>query len=129
MLLTGSASLRACPAGPPADLWLGWTPSSRQTSTVASPALIFPLQIISLGVHVIDEDFTQPILLMEAMPSLLAKRDFDPPLTLRMVEPGFRDSPDPEHNMAIAFVKVSKGLPCGRKQHRHALRQQQQTTT
>ena len=65
----------------------------------------------------IDEDFTQPILLMEAMPSLLAKRDFDPPLTLRMVEPGFRDSPDPEHNMAIAFVKASKGLPCGKRHY------------
>ena len=71
----------------------------------------------------IDEDFTQPILLMEAMPSLLAKRDFDPPLTLRMVEPGFRDSPDPEHNMAIAFVKASKGQPCRRGHYCDALRQ------
>ena len=102
-------------------------PTSWQTLTVASPALA-PLQIISLGVHVIDEDFTQPILLMEAMPSLLAKRDFDPPLTLRMVEPGFRDSPDPEHNMAIAFVKASKWLPCGSGPYESALRRQQQTT-
>ncbi len=43
---------------------------------------------------------------MEVMPSLLAKRNFDPLNTLLQLEPGYRDSPEPNDNMAIVFVKV-----------------------
>ncbi len=43
---------------------------------------------------------------MEIMPSLLAKRNFDPLNTLLQLEPGYRDSPEPNDNMAIVFVKV-----------------------
>ncbi|DBA77690.1 TPA: hypothetical protein ACH3X2_008392 [Trebouxia sp. C0005] len=65
-------------------------------------------QIISLGSHSIDADFEQAVLLMEVMPSLLAKRNFDPLNTLLQLEPGYRDSPEPNDNMAIVFVKVAK---------------------
>ena len=68
------------------------------------------LQIISLGSHSIDADFEQAVLLMEVMPSLLAKRNFDPLNTLLQLEPGYRDSPEPDENMAIVFVKVSPAL-------------------
>lgn len=64
------------------------------------------MQIISLGSHSIDADFEQAVLLMEIMPSLLAKRSFDPLNTLAQLEPGYRDSPDPHQDMAIVFVKV-----------------------
>ena len=67
---------------------------------------LFALQIISLGSHSIDADFEQAVLLMEVMPSLLAKRNFDPLNTLAQLEPGYRDSPEPSENMAIVFVKV-----------------------
>ena len=45
---------------------------------------------------------------MEVMPSLLAKRHFDPLNTLAQLEPGYRDSPEPDEDMAIVFVKVGK---------------------
>lgn len=64
------------------------------------------VQIISLGSHSIDADFEQAVLLMEIMPSLLAKRHFDPLNTLAQLEPGYRDSPEPDEDMAIMFVKV-----------------------
>ncbi len=64
------------------------------------------VQIISLGSHSIDADFEQAVLLMEIMPSLLAKRNFDPLNTLAQLEPGYRDSPEPTENMTIVFVKV-----------------------
>lgn len=64
------------------------------------------LQIISLGSHSIDGDFEQAVLLMEVMPSLLAKRHFEPLNTLAQLEPGFRDSPEPDEDMTIVFVKV-----------------------
>ena len=64
------------------------------------------LQIISLGSHSIDADFEQAVLLMEIMPSLLAKRPFDPLNTLHQLEPGYRDSPEDTEDMAIVFVKV-----------------------
>lgn len=64
------------------------------------------LQIISLGSHSIDADFEQAVLLMEVMPSLLAKRHFDPLNTLAQLEPGYQDSPEPDEDMAIMFVKV-----------------------
>lgn len=64
------------------------------------------MQIISLGSHSIDADFEQAVLLMEIMPTLLAKRSFDPLNTLTQLEPGYRDSPDPHQDMAIVFVKV-----------------------
>ena len=77
------------------------------------------LQIISLGSHSIDADFEQAVLLMEVMPSLLAKRNFDPLNTLLQLEPGYRDSPEPDENMAIVFVKVSPAA-CQGTGGRHA---------
>ena len=68
------------------------------------------MQIISLGSHSIDTDFEQAVLLMEIMPSLLAKRHFDPLNTLAQLEPGYRDSPEPDEDMAIMFVKVAQPL-------------------
>lgn len=68
------------------------------------------MQIISLGSHSIDGDFEQAVLLMEIMPSLLAKRHFDPLNTLAQLEPGYRDSPEPDEDMAIMFVKVASPL-------------------
>ena len=65
------------------------------------------MQIISLGSHSIDADFEQAVLLMEVMPSLLAKRHFDALNTLAQLEPGYRDSPEPDQDMAIMFVKVA----------------------
>lgn len=64
------------------------------------------LQVISLGVHVIDHEFLEAVLLMEVMPTMLARRVFPHPRTLEQLEPGFRDSPDPHHDMAIVFVKA-----------------------
>jgi hypothetical protein len=63
------------------------------------------LQVISLGRHVIDSR-APPLLLMEVMPNLLARRNFKPPMTRRMVEPGYREAPHPSEPMAIAFIKV-----------------------
>lgn len=62
--------------------------------------------VISLGSHVVCDDFPLPMLLMEVMPNLLAKRVFNPVLTKRLVEPGYRDAPDPKDPMTIVFVKV-----------------------
>jgi len=64
------------------------------------------VSIISLGMHVVSDDFPTPMLLMEVMPNLLARRVFSRIMTKRLVEPGFRDAPDPKEPMAIAFVKV-----------------------
>jgi len=52
------------------------------------------------------------VLLMEIMPSLLAKRNFEPLNTLLQLEPGYRDSPEPNDNMAIVFVKVCSWPAC-----------------
>lgn len=64
------------------------------------------VSIISLGMHVVSDDFPNPMLLMEVMPNLLARRVFSRIMTKRLVEPGFRDAPDPKEPMAIVFVKV-----------------------
>lgn len=64
-------------------------------------------QVISLGTHAIDEAFAQPVLLMELMPSILAKRSFGPLRTIATLEPGYRDSPDPSKDLAIVFIKVT----------------------
>jgi hypothetical protein len=50
------------------------------------------------------------MLLMEVLPSLLAARNFPRLATARMLEPGYRDSPDPSA-VAIVFVMVSLQLP------------------
>ncbi|KAK9829405.1 hypothetical protein WJX72_005653 [[Myrmecia] bisecta] len=65
-------------------------------------------QAISLGSHLVDKQFTQPLLLMEVMPSILSRRSFPPPRTMKMLEPGYRDSPDPAQDMTIVFIKVAK---------------------
>eukprot|EP00878_Enallax_costatus_P030966 GHUV01033787.1.p1 GENE.GHUV01033787.1~~GHUV01033787.1.p1 ORF type:complete len:540 (+),score=161.45 GHUV01033787.1:449-2068(+) len=64
------------------------------------------VRIISLGTHIVSDDFPQPMLLMEVMPNLLSKRVFQSVLTKQMIEPGYRDAPDPKDPMAIVFVKV-----------------------
>lgn len=64
------------------------------------------VRIISLGTHIVSADFPQPMLLMEVMPNLLSKRVFQSLLTKQLVEPGYRDAPDPKNPMAIVFVKV-----------------------
>ena len=46
---------------------------------------------------------------MEVLPSLLAARNFPHLATARMLEPGYRDSPDPSA-VAIVFVMVSLQL-------------------
>lgn len=46
---------------------------------------------------------------MEVLPSLLAARNFPRLATARMLEPGYRDSPDPSA-VAIVFVMVSLQL-------------------
>ncbi len=63
-------------------------------------------QVINLGVHMLDPAFPHAVLLMEVMPSLLARREFPPPDTLQTLEPGFRDSPDPGRDLAIVFLRV-----------------------
>jgi hypothetical protein len=72
------------------------------------------VSIISLGMHVLSDDFPTPMLLMEVMPNLLARRNFSRIMTKRLVEPGFRDAPDPREPMAIVFVKVGPPLGCGK---------------
>jgi len=68
-------------------------------------------QVISLGAHVIEVDQSAfRMLLMEVMPSVLARRAFPPPRTAAQLEPGYRDSPDPAENLAILFLKTSKPL-------------------
>lgn len=64
------------------------------------------VRIISLGTHVVSDDFPHPMLLMEVMPNLLSKRVFQSVMTKQMLEPGYRDAPDPKDPMAIVFVKV-----------------------
>ena len=63
------------------------------------------MQVISLGVHVLSEAFADPLLLMEVMPALLARRAFPPPATAAVLEPGYRDSPDPSA-LALVFIRV-----------------------
>lgn len=63
-------------------------------------------QAISLGVHCISDAFPEAMLLMEVLPSLLAARDFPRLASARMLELGYRDSPDPSA-VAIVFVMVS----------------------
>jgi len=52
------------------------------------------------------------MLLMEVMPNLLAKRVFHSVMTKKLIEPGYREAPDPREPMTIMFVKVIMML-CG----------------
>ena len=63
-------------------------------------------QAISLGVHCVSDAIPGAMLLMEVLPSLLASRDFPRLATARMLEAGYRDSPD-ALSVAIVFVMVS----------------------
>ncbi len=45
----------------------------------------------------------------QVMPNLLSRRRFQPPATLRMVLPGFRDAPEAGDPMAIVFCKARGG--------------------
>ncbi|KAF6259953.1 hypothetical protein COO60DRAFT_1700595 [Scenedesmus sp. NREL 46B-D3] len=64
--------------------------------------------VISLGTHVVSTDYPVPMLLMEVMPNLLSKRTFQPVMTKKLVEPGYREAPDSRDPMTIVFAKVSK---------------------
>lgn len=65
------------------------------------------MQVVSLGIHVIEVGAeAYRMLLMEVMPSVLARRTFPPPRTAAQLEPGFRDAPDPAHHLAILFMKA-----------------------
>ncbi len=68
------------------------------------------LQVISLGTHLIEAASAEPMLLMEVMPSVLAKRSFPAPATHEQIEPGYRDAPDPSQNCVIVFSRVC--APC-----------------
>ena len=59
--------------------------------------------------HCVSDAFPEAMLLMEVLPSLLAARNFPHLATARMLEPGYRDSPDPSA-VAIVFVMVSLQL-------------------
>jgi hypothetical protein len=64
------------------------------------------VSVLSLGQHILSYEFSKPMHLMEVMPTLLSRRNFAHIQTKRMVEPGYRDAPDPSKPMAIAFMKV-----------------------
>ena len=63
-------------------------------------------QVVSLGTHIVDHRLAGAMLLMEIMPANMGRRSFPPPMTEEMNEPGFRDSPDPAHHMALVFTKA-----------------------
>ncbi|KIY94838.1 hypothetical protein MNEG_13124 [Monoraphidium neglectum] len=65
-------------------------------------------QVISLGTHVISDEYPNPCLLMEVMPNTLSRRVFKKPITCKMLELGYRDAPDLGAPMAIVFCKVHK---------------------
>lgn len=81
-----------------------WRASNRLLDSVSN---VFG-QVISLGVHVIHKTFLQPSLLMEVLPQLLERRTFPSPMSYHRLELGYRDSPDPAHNMAIVFMRVCR---------------------
>ena len=64
------------------------------------------VQVVSLGTHVVDSQLAGPMLLMEVMPTILARRHFPPPTTEESIKPGYRDSPDPAQDMALVFTRV-----------------------
>ena len=69
------------------------------------------MQVISLGTHVFEgTEEAEPMLLMEIMPAILAKRTFPAPQSLRRVELGYRDAPEPGRNCVIVFSKVHKNI-------------------
>ncbi len=67
---------------------------------------IHPTQSISLGCHIISDEYPDQYTLTEIQPLILARRNFPPLLSKRMVSPGYREAPDPSYRMAIVFIKV-----------------------
>ena len=65
-------------------------------------------QVLSLGTHILSPRFPSPTLLMEVMPQMLARRSFPTLRTDCLLVPGFRESPDPDRDMAILFCKAHK---------------------
>lgn len=65
-------------------------------------------QVLSLGTHVLSPRFSAPTMLMEVMPQMLARRTFPTLRTECLLVPGFRESPDPDKDMAILFCKAHK---------------------
>ena len=61
--------------------------------------------------HVISTGTPKPTLVMEVMPTMLAKRHFPPLDSASQLMPGYRDSPDPEGDMALVYIKVGPLLP------------------
>lgn len=65
--------------------------------------------VVSLGSHILDHSpASHPLLLMEVMPQVLSRRTFEPPRTIGMVEPGYRDAPAADESVAFVYVKVAK---------------------
>lgn len=62
--------------------------------------------MISLGTHKFHNVRPDPALIMEVMPAILARRAFPRLQSDGVLDPGFRESPDPTFNMAILFIKV-----------------------
>lgn len=65
---------------------------------------------LSLGLHILSDDFPKSMHLMEVMPNLLSRRNFAHIQTKRQLDPGYRDAPDPSKPMAIVFMKVGCGV-------------------
>lgn len=65
-------------------------------------------QVLSLGTHILSPRFPSPTLLMEVMPQMLARRSFPTLRTDCLLVPGYRESPDPDQDMAILFCKAHK---------------------
>lgn len=64
--------------------------------------------VISLGTHILNDRILRPQLLTEIMPLLLSKRQFPPPHTKEMSDPGYRDTPDAGTDMALVFARIIK---------------------
>lgn len=71
-----------------------------------SLTLIAPVLCLCVAWCQVSDDFPVPMLLMEVMPNLLAKRVFHSVMTKKLIEPGYREAPDPREPMTIMFVKV-----------------------
>ena len=66
-------------------------------------------RIISLGTQAVqDPTVSRPMMLVEVMPQPLAKRSFPPPQRAIMVDPGYRDAPSGNDEIAIAHVRLIK---------------------
>jgi class 3 adenylate cyclase len=67
-------------------------------------------QVVSLGTHEAEgAGLSGPTLLMEVMPSVLARRVFPPPRGTILADPGYRNAPDPgSDDVAIVYMRICK---------------------